>query len=200
MSGREASRLAATQCCDCVLCVPAACFSVSVIIPQRPASAPTLQREAWGEEAGKDEGRDRDEEWIPREEAGAADQMHTGPSQTGEVAGEEITFVGMNKAIENRVCINLRRMSWAEPPRTIFLVERSDGWRTVGSEGRRLDHKCYLAVESICRYCKEHLGLDILVEGRCARERERESTRGIAGERERGRAALERQTDRQTEG
>jgi hypothetical protein len=49
--------------------------------------------------------------------------MHTGPSQTGRVAGEEITFVGMNKAIENRVCINLRRMSWAEPPRTMFLVE-----------------------------------------------------------------------------
>ena len=67
------------------------------------------------------------------------DEMHTGPSRTGDVIGEETAFVGMNKAIENRACINLRRMSWAEPPRTMFLVEKSDAWRTGGSEGRRLD-------------------------------------------------------------
>jgi hypothetical protein len=70
------------------------------------------------------------------------------------------SFVGMNKAIENRVCINLRRMIWAEPPRTVFLVEKSDGWRTSlseGSDSRRLEHGCVLVLERICRYCKEHL-------------------------------------------
>lgn len=138
---------------------------LSLVILQGPASAPSRSDRRTNGETWE-EGRERDEEWIPCDDPGMADQMHTGPSQTGEVAGEEITFVGMNKAIENRVCINLRRMSWAEAPRKVFLVERSDGWRTVGSEGRRLDHKCYLAVESICRHCKEGLGLDILVEGR----------------------------------
>ena len=55
----------------------------------------------------------------------------------------------MNKAIENRVCINLRRMSWAEPPRTMFLVEKSDGWRT-GSEGRRLSQQAVLGTPFAC--------------------------------------------------
>jgi hypothetical protein len=55
----------------------------------------------------------------------------------------------MNKAIENRVCINLRRMSWEEPPRTMFLVEKSDGWRT-GSEGRRLSQQAVLGTPFAC--------------------------------------------------
>ena len=53
--------------------------------------------------------------------------IHAGPSRTGEVIGEETAFVGMNKAIENRVCINMRRMRWAEPPRTMMLVEKTGG-------------------------------------------------------------------------
>jgi len=86
--------------------------------------------------------------------------MRTGPSRAGDVIGDELRFVGMNKAIENRVCINLRRMSWAEPPRTMFIVEKSEGWRTSlgeGGDSRRLEHGCVMVLERICRYCKEHL-------------------------------------------
>jgi hypothetical protein len=94
------------------------------------------------------------------ESKGGDEALRTGPSRAGDVIGDETRFVGMNKAIENRVCINLRRMIWAEPPRTVFLVEKSDGWRTSlseGSDSRRLEHGCVLVLERICRYCKEHL-------------------------------------------
>jgi hypothetical protein len=55
------------------------------------------------------------------------DHIQTGPSRTGDVIGDEVAFVGVNKAIENRVCINLRRMRWAEPPRSMLVIEQSEG-------------------------------------------------------------------------
>jgi len=129
-----------------------------------------IQRSASGSPEDEDHpqdgtwGRERERERAFQERSGAADEMHTGPSQTGEVIGDEIAFVGVNKAIENRVCINLRRMSWAESPRTMFLVEKTDGWRSLNCDGRRLEHLCVVALERICRYCKENLNLTVIVE------------------------------------
>jgi len=98
------------------------------------------------------------------------DDFRTGPSKSGAV-GEETTFVGVNKAIENRETINLMLMKWVERPKTVLIVEKSDAWRTVDGENvKRLDHKCVLALERICRHCSEQLRLAILVEGRIKRE------------------------------
>mmetsp|Transcript_13118 Transcript_13118/g.20775 ORF Transcript_13118/g.20775 Transcript_13118/m.20775 type:complete len:522 (+) Transcript_13118:129-1694(+) len=140
----------------------------------RVASSDRMQRSASGSPEDEDHPQDgtwgRERERAFQERSGAADEMHTGPSQTGEVIGDEIAFVGVNKAIENRVCINLRRMSWAESPRTMFLVEKTDGWRSLNCDGRRLEHLCVVALERICRYCKENLNLTVIVEGRIKRE------------------------------
>ena len=90
----------------------------------------------------------------------------------GATAGQ--SFMGVNRAIENRVTVNLTMMKWDGSPKTVLIIEKSgDTMRFVQEEegyNQRLSHETVKILERIARFCHFSLKLDVMVEARVKRE------------------------------